>query len=156
LKKFATFIACVALTACAQQTRRDTAQYQLVENPAESSQPTARQILDYLAAGDIESAAKLSNAPDRRAEVLREFRSRVGEEEFKRVYREYLAPGNRVIAEIALGPRRLVVWQLGTAKDRVAGQYFVLVDGRFLMDDERSSEREALAQTLNSYRRSTN
>jgi hypothetical protein len=156
LKRLAAFIACVALAACAQEVRRDSPAYQLVENPAESAEPAARQILDYLAAGDIEHAAKLSNAPDRRAEVLREFLSRVGEEEFKRVYREYLAPANRVIAEVALGPRRLLVWQLGTAKDRIAGQYFVLVDGRFLMDDERSSERAALTRALNSYRRSTN
>jgi len=152
LKKLAAFIACVALAACAEQPPRETPPYQLVENPAESAQPVALQILRFLAAGDIEHAAQFSNAPERRAEVLREFRTRVGEEEFKRVYSEYLAPENRVIVEVGLGPRRLVVWRLGTAGDRVVGQYYVRVDDRFVMDDERSPERAELARALAKYR----
>lgn len=125
-----------------------------MENPAESAQAVALQIMRYLAAGDIDQAAKFSNAPERRAEVLREFRARVGETEFKRVYGEYLAPENRVIAEVALGPRRLLVWKLGTAGDRVVGQYYVRVDDRFLMDDERSPERAELTRALAKYRSS--
>ena len=154
MKKLAAFIACLALAACAHESRRESP-YQVIENPAESAQPVALQILRYLAAGDIDQAAKLSNAPERRAEVLREFRARVGEAEFKRVYSEYLAPENRVIAELGLGPRRLLVWKLGTAGGRVVGQYYVLIDGRFLMDDERSSERTELARALAKYRLST-
>jgi len=152
LKKLVAFIACIALAACAHEALRESAPYQLIENPTESAQPAALQILRYLAVGDIEQAAKLSNAPERRAEVLREFRSRVGDEEFKRVYGEYLAPENRVVAEFALGPRRLLVWKLGTAGDRVVGQYYVRVDDRFLMDDERSPERAELARALAKYR----
>lgn len=153
MKKLAAFIACFALAACAHESPAPP--YQVIENPAESAQPVALEILRHLAAGDIDQAAKFSNAPERRAEVLREFRARVGEEEFKRVYGEYLAPENRVIAELALGPRRLLVWKLGTAGDRVVGQYYVLTDGRFLMDDERSPERTELARALAKYRPST-
>jgi hypothetical protein len=152
LNKLAAFIACVVLAACAQQAPLESSPYQLIENPAESAQPVALQILRYLAAGDIDQAAKFSNAPERRAEVLREFRARVGEEEFKRVYSEYLAPQNRVIAEVSLGPRRLLVWKLGTAGDRVVGQYYVRVDDRFVMDDVRSPERAELARALAKYR----
>ena len=152
MKKLAALIACVVLAACAHQGPRETSPYQLIENPAESAQPVALQILRYLAAGDIEQAARFSNAPERRAEVLREFRARVGEEEFKRVYREYLAPGNRVTTEFGLGPRRLIVWKLGTAGDRVVGQYYLLVDSRFVMDDEPSAERAELARTLRAFR----
>lgn len=152
MKKLAAFIACIALVACAHEAPHESAPYELIENPTESAQPVALQILHYLAAGDIEQAAKFSNAPERRAEVLREFRARVGEEEFKRVYSEYLAPGNRVVAELALGPRRLLVWKLGTAGDRIVGQYYVRVDDRFLMDDERSPERAELTRALAKYR----
>ena len=152
MKKLAAFIACIALTACAQQPPLENSPYQLIENPAESAQPVALQILRFLAAGDIEQAAKISNAPERRAEVLREFRARIGEEQFKRVYSEYLAPENRVIAEVALGPRRLVVWRLGTAGNRVVGQYYVRVDNRFVLDDERSPERTELTRALAKYR----
>ena len=141
------------VAACAHERTSDPEQ-PLIENPAESAKPIAVQILRYLAAGDIEQAAKLSNAPERRAEVLREFRARVGEEEFKRVYSEYLAPQNLVIAEIALGPRRLVAWKLGTAGDRVVGQYYVLLDGRFVMDDERSPARAELTRALERLRSS--
>lgn len=148
MKKFAAFIACVALLACAHEEPRETPPYQLIENPVESAKPVAMEILRHLAAGEIDQAANLSNAPERRAEVLREFRARVGEEEFKRVYSEYLAPENRVIAEYALGPRRLLVWKLSTAANRVVGQYYVRVDDRFLMDDERSRERAELSRAL--------
>ena len=154
MKKLAAFIVCVALAACAHEAPRESAPYQLIENPAESAQPAALQILRYLAAGDIEQAAKFSNAPERRAEVLREFRARVGQEEFKRVYSEYFAPQNRIIAEVALGPRRLLVWKLGTAGDRVVGQYYVRVDNRFVMDDERSAKRTELTRALAKYRSS--
>jgi len=152
LKRIAAFIACVALAACAHEAPRESAPNQLLENPAESAQPVALHLLRYLAAGNIEEAARFSNAPERRAEVLREFRGRVGEEEFKRVYSEYLAPENHVIAEIALGPRRLLVWKLRTAGDRVVGQYYVRVDDRFVMDDERSPERAELSRALAKYR----
>ena len=129
-------------------------QYRLVEDPAESAIPVAMQILSHLAAGEIDQAAQLSNAPERRREVLGEYRARVGAEEFKRVYTEYLSPKNRVIAEVALGPRHLLVWQIGGANPQIAGQYYVLADGRFLMDDERSSERTELARALARYRSS--
>lgn len=144
-------IACLALGACAHVAPRESP-YQVIENPADSAQPVAVEILRHLAAGDIEQAAKLSNAPERRAEVLREFRARVGEEEFKRVYSEYLATENRIIAELGLGPRRLVVWKLGSAGERVVGQYYVRVGGQFVMDDERSAERAELARRLAAYR----
>ena len=152
MKKLGAFFVCVALAACAHEAPREAGPYQLIENPAESAQPVAVQILQHLAAGEIDQAAKFSNAPERRAEVLREFRARVGEEEFKRVYSEYLAPGNRVIAEVALGPRRLLVWKLGTAGDRIVGQYYVRGDDRFLMDDERTPERAELTKALATYR----
>lgn len=155
MKKVAAFIACVALVACAHETPREMQEPRLVEDLAESAKPVAMQILRYLAAGDIDQAAKFSNAPERRAEVLREFRGRVGEQEFKRVYGEYFAPENRVIAEVALGERRLLVWKLGSAGDRVVGQYYVRVDDRFVMDDERSAERAQLARSLSRYRGST-
>ena len=155
MKKLAAFVVCLALAACAHETPQETSPYQLVENPVESAKPVAIEILRHLAAGEIDQAAKFSNAPERRAEVLREFRARVGEQEFKRVYSEYLAPENRVIAELGLGPRRLLVWKLGAVGDRVVGQYYVLSDGRFLLDDERSSERAELTRALARYRAST-
>ena len=145
----ATLIGCASDSAIEKEAR-----YRLVEDPAESAIPVAMQILTHLAAGEIDEAARMSNAPARRREVLNEFRARVGDQEFKRVYREYLSPKNLVIAEVALGPRRLLVWRLGTAADQVVGQYYVLVDGRFVMDDERSSERSELARALARYRSS--
>jgi hypothetical protein len=111
-------------------------------------------VLRHLAAGNIEAAAALSNAPQRRLEVLRDYRDAVGEEAFKRVFGRYFAPENRLIAEVAIGPRRLLVWELGEADHRLAGQFYVEVDGKFVMDDIPSRERSELREVLEKMRTS--
>jgi len=130
----------------------ETIAYQVVEPPETSARPVADRVLRLLAAGRIEDAALLSNAPKRRYEVLRDYMASVGEDEFRRVYARYLDPDNRVIAEIAVGPRRLIVWELGEAGHPLAGQFYVDIDGRFLMDDVPSEERAQLRKILNAYR----
>jgi hypothetical protein len=118
-----------------------------------SAQPVAMQLLTHLAAGQIDEAARLSNEPSRRTEVLRDYVAIVGEVEFRRVYAQYLQPENRVVAEIAMGPRRLLIWDLETAGHRLAGQYYIEADGRFLMDDRPGPERLALQQVLAEHRK---
>jgi hypothetical protein len=117
-----------------------------------SAAETGREILRLLAKGEILKAAELSNAPKRRLEVFREFRSRVGDDEFRRVFQEYLGPGNKLVTEVALGRHRLLIWKLGDAGDHLAGQYYIESDGRFLMDDVPSTERSNLRKILDSYR----
>jgi hypothetical protein len=129
------------------------ADYRLVTDPRDSARESATRMLALLAEGNLEAAAQLSNAPQRRYEVLRDYRAQVGEEEFKRVYARYFEPGNRVMAEAALGKRRLLVWQLGQAGGRLAGQFFVEQDGRFVLDDVPNPERAALQQVLDQYRK---
>jgi hypothetical protein len=118
----------------------------------DSAQPVAMRILRHLAEGDLEAAAALSNAPQRRLEVLRGYRNAVGEEEFKRIFGRYFAPENRLVAEVVVGRHRLLVWELGEAANRVAGQYFVEAAGGFLLDDVPSRERSELRRVLQDYR----
>jgi hypothetical protein len=106
----------------------------------------------HLSTGDIEEAALLSNAPRRRFEVLRDFRESVGGEEFKRVFAQYFFPENRLLAEIAIGRHSLLIWDLREGATRIAGQYFVEVDGRYLMDDVPNDERTGLRWVLEAYR----
>ena len=112
----------------------------------------------HLSAGDIEEAALLSNAPRRRFEVLRDYRESVGEDEFKRVFAEYFFPENRLLAEIAIDRHRLLVWELkgdakaDSASSRLAGQYFVEVEGRYLIDDVPNDQRTRLRWILEAYR----
>lgn len=106
----------------------------------------------HLSAGNIEEAALLSNSPRRRFEVLHDFRESVGEEAFKQVFAEYFDPRNRLLAEIAIGKHRLLIWDLKESATRIAGQYFVEVDGRFLMDDVPNDERTSLRWVLEAYR----
>jgi hypothetical protein len=113
-----------------------------------SALPVGQRILGHLAAGEIDEAARLSNEPGRRTEVLRDYLRAVGEAEFRRVFAEYLQPPNRVIAEVAIGPRRLLIWRLESAGDRLAGQYYIEADGRFLIDDRPSPERKVLEKVL--------
>ena len=118
----------------------------------DSARGTAMLMLRHLADGNIEEAAALSNAPGRRFEVLRHYRDAVGEDEFKRVFGRYFAPENRLIAEVALGRHRLMIWDLGEAGHRLAGQYYVEVEGKFLMDDVPSAQRSQLRRVLEAYR----
>jgi hypothetical protein len=128
-----------------------------VARPAGELAPTsaldaARLLNLHLSAGDIEEAALLSNAPRRRFEVLRDYRESVGEEEFKRVFTQYFDPENRLLAEIAIGRHRLLVWDLKDGATRIAGQYFVEVDGRYLVDDVPNDVRTSLRWVLEAYR----
>lgn len=136
------------LLAAAAAAYAEERSYRFVGPDEPSALPVARRILAHLAAGEIEEAASLSNEPGRRSEVLRDYLRRVGEPEFRRVYAEYLQPPNHLAAEIALGPRRLLIWQLDTAGAQLAGQYYIESDGRFLMDDRPGPERRALQQVL--------
>jgi len=120
---------------------------------APTSALNAAKLLNlHLSTGDIEEAALLSNAPRRRFEVLREYRESVGEEEFKRVFAQYLAPGNRLVAEIAIDRHRLLIWDLREGATRFAGQYFVEIEGRYLIDDVPNGTRASLREVLEAYR----
>jgi hypothetical protein len=124
-------------------------------SPAQASATgTALQIVRLLADGRIEEASVLSNSPQRRLEVLRDYRASVGEQEFRRVFGQFLRPENRVMAELAMERHRLVIWDLGEADHHLAAQYFVEADGKFVLDDVPSEARANLRRVLQSYRAS--
>jgi hypothetical protein len=131
-----------------------------VLSPAVELAPTsaldAAKLLNlHLSTGDIEEAALLSNSPRRRFEVLLDYRQSVGEDEFKRVFTQYFFPENRLLAEIGIGPHRLLIWELkdgAPQSSRLAGQYFVEVEGRYLIDDVPNATRANLRRVLEAYR----
>lgn len=112
---------------------------------------TARRLHAHLARGDIEAAALLSNTPKRRYEVYKEYLESVGEEEFRKVFAQYLAPASRVLAEIAIGPQRLLIWQLD-GLPAPTGEFFIEIEGRTYMDDRPSETRRQLRRILERYR----
>ena len=124
---------------------------------APTSALNAAKLLNlHLSTGDIEEAALLSNAPRRRFEVLRDYRESVGEDEFKRVFAQYFYPENRLLAEIAIDRHRLLIWELKNGPSQpplLAGQFFVEVDGRYLVDDVPNDARTSLRWVLEAYRR---
>jgi hypothetical protein len=129
-------------------------QQRLVEpSAADSARPAAMLLLRHLSEGNIEAAAALSNAPRERLELLRGYRNAIGEQEFKRLFSRYFAPENKLIAEVAIGPRRLLVWELGEAGRQLTGQIYVESGGKFLIDDVPSAERSKLREVLEIYRR---
>lgn len=148
--RFLLFLAVAAWGASAAEPA-----YRLITDPKESARDSATRLLGLLAEGNIEAASKLSNAPRHRYEVLRDYREAVGGEEFKRVYARYFHPGNRLLAEAAIGRRRLLIWELGEAYQYLAGQFFVEVNGEFLLDDVPSAERAQLQRVLQAYRART-
>ena len=128
------------------------AQERLLDPAApDSASHTARVVMKHLADGDLEQAAALSNAPQQRLALLRAYLNSVGEEKFRSVFGELLTTG--LVAEVALGPRRLLIWDIG---DQLTGQYYVQVDGKFVMDDVPSAERTQLARVLQRFRPRTN
>jgi hypothetical protein len=136
------------LASCVAAPPRELPAYREVTDAADSARPTAERILKHLAAGDIEAGAALSNAPERRAEVLRDYRDRIGDAEFRRIFTEY---ASRPIArEIAIGDRRLVMWDLDGP---LGAQYFVRAGERFVLDDVPSEERSDLRRVLRSFRK---
>lgn len=112
----------------------------------------------HLSTGNIEEAALLSNAPRRRFEVLRDYQKEVGEEAFKRVFAQYFFPENRLVAEIVIDQHRLLLWELktgartGAEATVLAGQYFVEIEGRYLVDDVPNDQRTRLRWVLEAYR----
>jgi hypothetical protein len=127
--------------------------YRLVApGSADSASATADRLLSFLAEGRIEEAAALSNAPKRRAEVLSQYRASVGEAEFRRIFSLYAKPPNRLIAEVVIGERHLLIWDLVDADHRLAGQYFVRSGSSYVLDDSVSDERARLQRVLAAYR----
>jgi hypothetical protein len=125
--------------------------------PADALAPTSalnssRLLNHHLAGGDLVEAALLSNSPRRRFEVLRDYRESVGENEFKRVFAQYFVPENRLLAEIAIDNHRLLVWDLKQGATRIAGQYFVEIEGRYFIDDVPNDVRTRLRWVLEAYR----
>lgn len=131
------------LAGCASAPPRELPPYREVVDAADSARPTAARILQHLAAGDIDAAAALSNAPQQRAELLRAYRDRVGEAEFRRVFAEYAS--RPVVREIAIGERRLVMWDFDS---RLGAQYFVRAGDAFVVDDVPSAERTELRRVF--------
>jgi len=130
----------------------ETLRYTLRADPGDGGAlATARELARDLAAGDIKAASMLSNAPERRYEVLREYRDWVGPDEFKRVYAQYFSPRSRVVAEIGIEHHRLLVWRLD-GSDHLAGQFYAEIGGRFLLDDVPGVERARLRRLLEAYR----
>ena len=148
---------CLCVGAAQAQERSielggETIRYTLRADPTDGGAlATARELARDLAAGDIEAAALLSNAPKHRYEVLREYRDWIGADEFKRVYAQYFSLRSRVVAEIGIGRRRLLIWRLDGG-DHLAGQFYAEIGGRFLLDDVPGAERGRLRRLLEAYR----
>ena len=112
---------------------------------------TAMLLDRLLTVGLIEDAALLSNAPRRRFEVLRDYEAAVGADGFKQVFIQYFRPENRLIAEIVMDRHSLLVWHL-SRDNRYAGQYYVRVEAKVLMDDVPSENRARLRRLLEAIR----
>lgn len=117
----------------------------------DSALNTAKLLSRHLSSGDIEEAALLSNEPKRRFQVFREYRESIGEDEFKRIFARYFYPENRLVAEILLPPHSLLIWRLAGER-HLAGQYYVQIEDRWLIDDVPSASRTRLRQVLERYR----
>jgi hypothetical protein len=116
-----------------------------------SALETAKLVTRYLAEGRVEEASLLSNSPKARYERMRESFEGWSEEDFRNTYGRYFASENRIVAEVAIGDHRLLLWNLKEL-DHVAAFYFVDIEGRLLMDDVPNPTRANLRRVLEAYR----
>ena len=112
---------------------------------------TAKLVTQHLAAGRVEEASLLSNAPKARYERLRENLAGWTEDDFARAYGRYFAPENRIVGDAAIGNHRLLMWYLKDT-EYLTGYFLVEVDGKFLLDDVPSETRSKLRQVLEAHR----
>jgi hypothetical protein len=130
----------------------ETVRFQLLDATVPdtySARQVSGRMLRHLAAGEIEDAALLSNAPRRRYEELAKYLETVGERDFKSVFQRYVAAGGPLL-EVAIDRHRLLIWDIAEAgEQRMAGQYF---EGRFLLDDVPNTTRSRLRRVLEAYR----
>jgi hypothetical protein len=158
LRRWGWLLAVLAFAALAEERTLElddgaVIRYELLPLPsAGSAAETARRMLELLSQARIDQAAAMSNAPERRRQVLGDYRDTVGESEFKRVFAQYASPPNRLVAEVVIGERHLLVWDLVDAGHRLAGQYFVRAGDGFLLDDAPNAERSRLQRVLGAYR----
>jgi hypothetical protein len=158
LKRWAWLLAVLAFAALAEERTLQfddgaVIRYEVLTAASPgSAAETARRMLELLSQGSIDEAAAMSNAPQRRRQVLGDYRDTVGEAEFKRVFAQYASPPNRLVAEVVIGERHLLVWDLADAGHRLAGQYFVRAGDGFLIDDAPNAERSRLQRVLGAYR----
>jgi hypothetical protein len=146
-------VACAALGAELQLDDGAVIRYELVIPASrDSAAQTAQRLLSLLGEGKIDDAAALSNAPQRRREVLTAYRDTVGEAEFRRVFAQYGSVPNRLLAEVAIGKHHLLIWDLAEANHQLAGQFYVHGADGFLLDDAPSEERSRLQRLLTAYR----
>ena len=117
----------------------------------DSALNTARLVARFLAQGEIEEAALLSNAPRERFDVYKDRLETWGAEQFKQLFAQYRLPANPVIAEIVIGEHSLLIWNL-SAQKRLAGQFFVRIEDKVLMDDTPNETRAQLRRVLEAYR----
>jgi hypothetical protein len=123
------------------------------EKPLEprSALETAKLVTRYLSEGRVEDAAQLSNYPKARYERMRESFEGWSEEDFRNTYGRYFASENRIVAEVAIGDHRLLLWHLKEI-DHMAAFYLVNIEGRLLMDDVPNPTRTNLRRVLEAYR----
>ena len=125
-------------------------------DPASDLAPTdalsaAKLVTRHLAAGRIEEASLLSNAPKARFDRLRESLAGWNAADFEHAYGRYFAPGNRIVGEAVIGNHRLLMWYLKDV-DHLAAYYFVEVNGKLLLDDVPSEARAKLRRVLEAFR----
>jgi hypothetical protein len=112
---------------------------------------TAILVTRHLAAGRIEEASLLSNAPKARYERLRESLAGWTEADFVRAYGRYFDPGSRILGKATIGKHHLLMWYLKD-NDYLTGYFIVDVEGKFLLDDIPSEARSQLRQVLEAHR----
>lgn len=98
-----------------------------------------------LAAADISSAAAMSNDRERTYAKYERYIERLGAAEFKKMFATYFVGGASYTHELVIGEHHMLLIE-DPSDDTIAAQFYVLTDGKYLVDEKPGRERDQLGR----------
>lgn len=106
---------------------------------------TSLALYRALTTGDMEKVAALSNDPEKTVEKYRQYRERLGDADFRKMFTSYFDGSSTYTHELTIGSHHLLLIE-DTDNAALAAQFYEARDGKFLVDEKPSPERDQLGK----------
>lgn len=112
---------------------------------------TSLTLYRALGSADISTAAAMSNDRERTYTKYEKYLERIGPAEFKKMFASYFVGGASFTHELIIGAHHMLLVEDST-DDTIAAQFYVVADGKYLIDEKPSPERDQLGAIFNAVR----
>jgi hypothetical protein len=103
------------------------------------------QLYRALGTADISTAAAMSNDRERTYAKYERYVERLGMAEFKKMFLSYFVGGASYTHELVIGEHHMLLVE-DPADDTIAAQFYVRVEGKYLIDEKPGPERDQLGR----------